>query len=84
MRKIQRKLENGEGWEDVKLKELTKGDIFRMFEPDGSPVKDELGATEFITAGEPYEVTHLYERAPDMVKEGEVVWAVQTVANPGF
>lgn len=27
-------------WEDIKFRELKDGDIFRLFEPDGTPVVD--------------------------------------------
>lgn len=37
MRKIQR-LESA-GWVDVKPNEVKKGDIIRLFEPDGRPVR---------------------------------------------
>jgi len=72
MRIVEKKTEAG-GWENTILENLHKGEVFRMFEPDGEPVKDVSGATEFIAASEPYRVSM-----------PEPVWGVEIVANPGF
>ena len=37
-------------WETVRLAEVRRDDVFRMFEPDGEPVS-ECGVTEFKCVG---------------------------------
>ncbi len=80
MRKVQRRLQVGEGWEDIRFCDLHKGDVFRLFEDDGEPVKGKLGETEFIASGEPY-------KANARGTNGEIfenVWTIETVPSPGF
>ncbi len=80
MRQTQRKLDNGEGWEDVRLQDLHKGDVFRMFEEAGVPVEHPPGITEFIAASEPYQ-------SDARTLEGKMVedvWTIEIVSNPGF
>ena len=44
---------DGDVWVDLKFEEMKKGHIFRMFEPDGTPVQGQCefaGETEFLAA----------------------------------
>jgi hypothetical protein len=43
-----------DNWEPVLFMELTRGDIFRMYEQNGEPVIDQKGRKEWIAAGKPY------------------------------
>lgn len=43
-----------DNWEPVLFMELTRGDIFRMYEQDGEPVIDQKGHKEWIAASKPY------------------------------
>lgn len=81
-RRVQRRVDNDDSWEEVDLKKLHKGEIFRMYEPDGEPVKDTSGSTEFIAASDPYRVSHLTNKMFQDVPEP--VWGIEIVANPGF
>jgi hypothetical protein len=50
----------GSGWNEVELKDLAIGDLFRMFEPDGSPVVFG-GKKEFFAASKPtYDENGMY------------------------
>jgi len=49
---VQRKLD-GDVWETIEMNDLTEGDVFVMFEPDGTPVPDNHGRTVFTAAGDP-------------------------------
>lgn len=82
MRRTQRRLDEGDSWEDVELRALHKGEVFRMFEDDGEPVKGPLGHTEFLAASEPYKISHATDKAGDPISEP--VWSIETVPNPGF
>lgn len=42
----------GNGWAEIEMKDLIKGDMFRLFEPDGKPVSF-YGKTEFYAASTP-------------------------------
>lgn len=52
MRIVQR-LVIGE-WQDCEFGELKKGDVFRMFEPDGYAVSNSLGDRDFQAESNPY------------------------------
>lgn len=41
-------------WIDIEFKNIKEGDKFRLFEPDGTIVKDNDGNTEFIATSNPY------------------------------
>jgi hypothetical protein len=41
-------------WIPVDFMSLTSGCTFRMFEDDGTPVRDASGQEQFIAAGKPY------------------------------
>lgn len=47
----------GREWVPRKFQELVSGTIFRMYEPDGSPVADHTGVYELKAASDPYQVT---------------------------
>lgn len=53
-RKIYKKTPNPCGWREVDLTELRKGDIFMLFEPDSSIVKDKHGRHKQKAVGHPY------------------------------
>lgn len=53
LRKVEVKLFTGE-WYDVTMSSVLEGDTFRMFEPDGSQVKDEDGKTEWVALHDSY------------------------------
>lgn len=42
---------DGEQWKLTHMSQLVRGDIFRMFESTGEPVKDNEDNTHFICAG---------------------------------
>lgn len=42
------------GWTRTEMKYLKPGDIFRMFDPDGTPVSDKKRGTEFKVIDKPY------------------------------
>jgi hypothetical protein len=42
-------------WHDIEFKELKDGDIYRMFESTGEPVKDNNGETEFVADSDAFE-----------------------------
>lgn len=44
-------------WEERKFDEITVGDSFMLFEPDGSAVVDLLGCNVFEATGAPYRNT---------------------------
>lgn len=56
-------------WIDIEFKNLKSGDKFRIFESDGSIVKDKNDNIEFVAISEPY----LYP-----TKEEEV-WQIDTL-----
>ena len=41
-------------WIPIQFKNLKKGDIFRLYDPDGSLVKDSKGNSIFVVEKEPY------------------------------
>lgn len=47
------KLNKGDRWVTIAFDMLKPKDVFRMFESDGTPVKDENGNTDFIVASFP-------------------------------
>ncbi|MFW6272997.1 MAG: hypothetical protein ACOC2U_04380 [bacterium] len=55
-------------WEDIEFVDLKDKDIFRMFEPDGLPVKDENGNVFFKAEGFPY---------PFINERKESTWAIK-------
>jgi hypothetical protein len=60
-----------EGWEEVRLSEIKKGEKFRMFEPDdGEAVENNNGSTEFVACSEPF----LSDLGPD----GSTVWTIES------
>jgi hypothetical protein len=42
-------------WTPIDFTELHKNDIFRMFEPDGTPVKGNTGSVYFLATSELYD-----------------------------
>jgi hypothetical protein len=38
----------------IKWEHIKKGDTIRLFEPDGTPVEDEFGNTEFTATSDAY------------------------------
>lgn len=54
-------------WERCELRQLLPGALFRMFEPDGHPVKDHKGRTEFTVTA----------RAKKVVAEGRKTWSIE-------
>jgi len=50
---VQRKIPETDKWENVEMKDLHEGDLFRMFEPDGTPVPDGRGRTEYVAVSDP-------------------------------
>jgi len=57
LRRIERRGADDQ-WTVVRMRDLHKGDVFRMFEPDGTPVTWECalaGGTEFVADGDAYE-----------------------------
>lgn len=42
------------GWKEINFEELKAGNIFRMFNSDGTPVKDRDGNKIFIAISEPF------------------------------
>jgi hypothetical protein len=58
LRTIQKKV-NGK-WVNVNYNEIEPGDVFRMFDPDGTPVVDDNrygGKTEFTAASKAHPVS---------------------------
>jgi len=48
-------VKRGEKWVRIDFKDLKKGDIFRMFDPDtGEPHIDDKGRTQWEVISEPY------------------------------
>lgn len=80
-RTVQKKIDQND-WRTVKLQELTKGDVFRMFEPDGRPVHDNMRLTEWIAASEPYQFSHATNKSGEEISGP--VWGIEIVTNPGF
>jgi len=52
LRKVERI--NGEEWEQCKMSDLCEGDMFRVFEPTGEPVKCHEIYTVFRAISPPY------------------------------
>lgn len=52
LRKVE--VKDNDIWKEVHFSELKKDDIFRMFEPDGEPVKDLNNKTEFLATSDVY------------------------------
>lgn len=46
LRKVE--IKDDDKWKEISFSELKKGDIFRLFESDGTPVKDLYNRTEFL------------------------------------
>ena len=67
LRKVEKLLYGS--WIEVRLKDLRKGDIFRMFEGDGEqePVMDINNDIIFIASSDPYKVEY----------EGEEIWGIE-------
>jgi len=42
------------GWTEVSFEQLLKGDTFRLFESDGTPVIDDEGKSIFVATCDPY------------------------------
>ena len=42
------------GWEISKMIDIKNGDIFRLFEPDGTKVVDSKGSTSWIADGDSF------------------------------
>ena len=40
-------------WQDIEFMEIKPRDTFRLFEPEGQPVKDNNGLTEFVAKAFP-------------------------------
>lgn len=59
------KRKNGKKWVECKMKELTVGDQFRMWDPDGKIVRDNDNKYVFTVKTE-----------PEYNKHGENVWGV--------
>lgn len=66
----------GVGWADIELKDLMEGDLFRLFEPDGTPVAFG-GKKEYYAASKPkpnsdglysLEVTNTLEELEELQK----------------
>lgn len=57
-------LKKGE-WKTVRLKEVKKGDRFRLFEPDGTPVLDNKQRAEMIACKDAYLDGELWTVAAD-------------------
>jgi hypothetical protein len=53
------KVKQGKEWVEVKLKDINAGDKFRMWEPDGTIIRNN-NKYVFTAAGAPYEVTNEY------------------------
>ena len=53
-------------WQETELKEIRDGDLFRIFEPDGTPVKSKYGEGEFVADGDAF------------FDESLGVWSVET------
>lgn len=49
------------------IRQIRRGDVFRMFEPDGVPVASANGRTEFVAKND----------ATQIVVDGERRWAVE-------
>ena len=65
-RKVYRITEMGENL--VKMKDLKQSDMFRMDDPDGSPVTDKKGNTTWQVDGDPKIIINEY---------GEETWGVE-------
>jgi hypothetical protein len=43
-----------DGWQEAEFTDIEPNDTFRMFDPDGSPVTDSHGETDFFAVSEVY------------------------------
>jgi hypothetical protein len=69
LRKVE--IKNNNIWEEINFSELKKGDTFRMFEPDGEPVKDLNNKTEFLATSDTYMSEKLQQYTIEVGKVGE-------------
>lgn len=69
LRKVE--IKNNEEWKEIEFSELKKGETFRMFEPDGEPVKDLNNRTEFLATSDTYMSEELQQYTIDVGKVGE-------------
>jgi len=58
-------------WTECRLKDVKKGEKFRMFEFDGSPVLGSVGESVFVADSDPY----VGPNGP----EGADVWTIGTI-----
>lgn len=54
LRVILRKVKNTDVWLRVRMADLSVGDVFRLDEPDGTPVLDNDGKSLFCAVGKSY------------------------------
>lgn len=52
LRKVE--IKDNDEWKEISFSELKKGDTFKMFESDGTPVKDLYNRTEFLATTNAY------------------------------
>ena len=76
MRKVEI-LERGQ-WKPCEFLDISKGDTFRMFEPDGKPVKDKIGKTDFLA------VSDIYRRDKDDVWNLSFLFYYNSFWNPAW